>query len=172
MRKWWRTHFLWAEFAVGVFATAALIAWSEAFGGRDVVDDFLHDHGETFYVVLAPITAAMLGFILAAAAIIVTAAPAKRMDVLRSSAHYNDLWACFRSAMRYLGLATISAILGLVVSGETTGRLIFFLTVGLTVLAAARVARCIWAMNWVIKIIAPVLTQTDNDDEDEEFASL
>jgi uncharacterized membrane protein YjdF len=105
LRKTWAAHFLAFEVATAVAATVGLIVWSEILGGSDQLNDFLHDHGETLYVVLAPITAAMLGFILAAAAIVVTAAPAERMTILRESKHYDDLWACFRSAMRFLGLA-------------------------------------------------------------------
>jgi hypothetical protein len=151
-RKTWAAHFLAFELATAVAITAALIVWSEILSGSDHLNSFLHDHGETIYVVLAPITAAMLGFILAAAAIVVTAAPADRMTVLRESDHYADLWACFRSAMRFLGLATVAAIIGLAVSGEIASRVTFFVTAGLCVAAAFRVARCIWAVNWVIKI--------------------
>jgi len=152
LRKTWAAHFLAFEFATAVIVTVALIVWSESLSGSDHLNSFLHDHGETLYVVLAPITAAMLGFILAAAAIVVTAAPADRMTVLRESEHYDDLWACFRSAMRFLGLATLTAIVGLVATGDVVSRVAFFVTAGLSVAATLRVARCVWAVNWVIKI--------------------
>jgi hypothetical protein len=148
----WAANFLWCEFALGVVATAVLIGWSELFGGSRHLDNFLTEHSETLYIVLAPIAAAMLGFILAAAAIVVTSAPAKRMEVLRESPHYPELWASFRSALRFLGFTTIASLVGLVVSGETPSRIIFYVTAGLAGIAALRTARCIWAMNWVIRI--------------------
>src|SRR5262249_47237518 len=101
---------------------------------------------------LAPITAAMLGFILAAAAIVITSAPAERMKILRESPHYPKIWETFRSALRYLGFATVAALIGLVVSGEIASRIIFFAVAGLSGLAALRTARCIGAMNWMIHI--------------------
>jgi hypothetical protein len=161
LRKTWAAHFLAFEVATAVAATVGLIVWSEILSGSDQLNDFLHDHGETLYVVVAPITAAMLGFILAAAAIVVTAAPAERMTLLRDSKHYSDLWACFRSAMRFLGFATLAAIVGLLLTGEVASRVAFFLTAGLSLAATLRVARCIWAVNWVIKIFTgPSLAST------------
>jgi hypothetical protein len=130
----------------------ALIIWSELLGGSGHLDRFLDEHGETLYIVLAPIAAAMLGFILAAAAIVVTSAPAERMTLLRESPHYPELWETFRSALRYLGCTTIAALIGLVVTGEVASRIIFYIVAGLSCLAALRTARCIWAMNWVIHI--------------------
>jgi hypothetical protein len=152
LREGWAANFLLCEFGVGVAALVALIAWSVLFGGSAHLDHFLKDHAETLYIVLAPITAAMLGFILAAAAIVVTSAPTERMEILRESDHYSDLWATFRSALRYLGLATLASLVGLVVSGTSPSRSIFYVVAGLSGLAALRTARCIWAMNWVIHI--------------------
>jgi len=152
LREAWAANFLWCEFALGVAVVAALVAWSEFFGGSAHLDHFLDEHGETLYIVLAPIAAAMLGFILAAAAIVVTSAPAERMAILRESRHYPKLWATFRSALRYLGFTTLTSLVGLVVSGQTPSRIIFYLVAGLAGLAALRTARCIWAMNWMIHI--------------------
>lgn len=164
LRTAWAANFLWCEFALGVGAAIALVIWSECLDGSSDLDDFLNGHGETLYIVLAPITAAMLGFILAAAAIVVTSAPAERMKVLRKSEHYPKLWATFRSALRFLGFATLAALVGLVVSGEAESRIIFYVAAGLSVLATLRTARCIWAMNWMIHIF----TGPPAEDEVEE----
>ena len=152
LRETWAANFLWCEFVVAAAAVVGLVAWSVPLGGSAHLDHFLKDHGETLYIVLAPITAAMLGFILAAAAIVVTSASTERMEILRESDHYPDLWATFRSAFRCLGLATLASLVGLVVSGPSLSRIIFYVVAALASLAALRTARCIWAMNWVIHI--------------------
>ena len=161
LRKAWAANFLWCEFALGVAAAAALVIWSEFFGGSSHLDRFLGEHGETLYIVLAPISAAMLGFILAAAAIVVTSAPAERMAILRQSRHYPKLWATFRSALRYLGFTTIAALIGLVVTNQTASRVIFYWVAGFAGLAALRTARCIWAMNWMIHVFTRPLVEAD-----------
>ncbi len=152
MSRSWAANFLRNELGLGLVMVAAVILWSEVLGGRAHLDHFIALHGSLLYTVAAPIDAAMLGFILAAAAIIVTAAPDDRMALLRQSAHYSDLWASFRSAMRYLGAATVMTLAGLVVTGQTAARLVFFAVVGLSLLAALRVARSVWALNWIIRI--------------------
>lgn len=166
LRETWDANFLWCELALGVVAVTALFVWAEILGGSSHLDHFLNDHGETLYIVLAPITAAMLGFILAAAAIVVTSAPADRMTILRESPHYPQLWATFRSALRYLGFATLAALVGLVVSGEVAGRIIFYFAAGLAGLAALRTARCIWAMNWMIHIFTGPSAEDHVEEED------
>ena len=148
----WSANFLAYEFLSGIVPPAFVIIWSELFGGRADVDRFVVGHGDLFYTVTAPIDAAMLGFILAAAAIIVTAASDERMTLLRESAHYSDLWACFRSAMRFLGVSTVATLMGLVLSNPTAARLVFFVVLVLSTLAVLRVARCIWALNWIVRI--------------------
>lgn len=161
----WAANFLRCEAAVAAIAAIALVVWSEMAGGASQLDDFLDDHSETLYIVLAPITAAMLGFILAAAAIVVTSAPAERMEILRESEHYPKLWATFRSALRNLGFATLAALVGLVVTGESASRIIFFLVAWLSVLAALRTARCIWAMNWMVHIFTSPPPKSDVEEE-------
>jgi len=152
LREAWAANFLRCEFGAAAAAVVGLVVWSVFLGGSADLDHFLEDHGETLYIVLAPITAAMLGFILAAAAIVVTSASSERMEILRQSDHYSDLWATFRSALRYLGLATLASLVGLVISGPAPSRIIFYVVAGFAGLAALRTARCIWAMNWVIRI--------------------
>jgi hypothetical protein len=151
-RKWWERHFLRNELAVALIATVVAVLWSELANGRADLDRFISAHSDTLYTVAAPIDAAMLGFILAAVAIIVTAAPSERMALLRESQSYPDLWRCFKSAMRVLGAATVASIIGLAVTGGTASRVLFFVVGGLTVLAALRVARCIWALNAIVQI--------------------
>jgi hypothetical protein len=148
----WEANFLRNETVVGAVPGAGVAVWSEAFSGSSSLDHFLSAHGTVIYTVVAPIDAAMLGFILAAAAIIVTAASADQLSLLRESAHYDDLWQCFRSAMLFLGLGTIVTVAAIAVTGPLAGRLIFAFAVILSGIAALRVARSVWAVNWVIRI--------------------
>jgi hypothetical protein len=148
----WSANFLQYELGMGFVVSASVVAWSEWLDGRGDVDHFVAVHSSLLYTVAAPIDAAMLGFILAAAAIIVTATPAGQMTRLRGSAHYSDLWACFRSAMRFLGTGTVVTLVGLAITEETVARLLFFAVMALSVMAALRVARCVWALNWIIHI--------------------
>lgn len=148
----WSAHFLEYELGISLIISATVVIWAEWLDGRSDVDHFVAAHSSLLYTVVAPIDAAMLGFILAAAAIIVTATPAGQMRLLRHSAHYSDLWACFRSAMRFLGAGTVVTLVGLAITDQTAARFVFFSVVALSVVASLRVARCVWALNWIIRI--------------------
>lgn len=148
----WGANFLLYERAVGLLAGAAIAAWSELFGGSSDIECFLDGNAKALYTVVAPMNVALLGFILAAAAIIVTAAPAKKLTLLRESAHYDDLWETFRSALRFLGAGAVLALIGLVTTDDTASRIIFFLALTTWVVAILRVARSVWAVSWVIRI--------------------
>jgi uncharacterized membrane protein len=152
VRQRWAANFLSYELFLGLIPVLGLVVWGET-SATTRLDVYIAAHGAALYTLTAPILAAMLGFIIAAASIIVTAAPQERLEQLRQSNHYRDLWGTFRSAMLFLGAGTLMTILGVVVT--TTGvesRGIFYVATGLTVLAALRVARSIWAVNWVIRI--------------------
>jgi hypothetical protein len=56
-------------------------------------------------------------------------------------------------------------LVGLVVSGEAPSRIIFYVAAGLSVLAALRTARCIWAMNWMIHIFTGPPSEEEVEDE-------
>ena len=168
VRRGWNAQFLGYELGAGLAVAAGIVLWSEVFGGSEPVEHFIDAHSGLLYTVAAPIDAALLGFILAAAAIIVTAAPDDRMAILRESKHYSDLWACFRSAMRFLAAATVVTLAGLVVAGEPGARIMFFIVAALSVLSALRVGRCVWALNWIIRIFtgpplerSPLAPQTE-----------
>ncbi len=152
VRKRWEPDFLRNELVAGALVAIAVVIWAELAGGQSELDCFIAKHAATLYTVAAPIDAAMLGFILAAVAIVVTAAPDERMELLRGSAHYSDLWRCFKSAMRFLGASTVLTIAGLAVTDVTASRVFFFVIAGLSTVAALRVARCVWALNEIVHI--------------------
>lgn len=155
LRARWGAHFLVLELGIGLVASAAVIWYAEAGKHPEQLDKFIGVHRDVVYAVAAPIHAALLGFIIAASAIIVTAAPSDRMDLLRRSDHYDDLWKTFRSAMRYLGAATVACVAGLVFrKAGAESRIVLYASIVLSILAALRVARCVWAVGWVVRIFA------------------
>ena len=153
MKKSWAEKFLFWELLSGITASLLIVAALEFADDGNWTSSFLSDSGPNFYAALAQINAALLGFAIAAAAIIVTAAPDDRLAELRNSEHFKSMWAIFRSAIRFLGAATLLSLLGLLVTDDgLAARTIFYATIAVSILAAFRITRCVWAMNWIIKI--------------------
>ena len=102
---------------------------------------------------MASIYGTMLGFSLATVAIVLGLVEHPRMKLVRDGPHYDTLWDTFKSAIRVLGLATIVAVIGLIWDKEnSSNRFILYFNVFFLVLSFARISRCIWILDKVIKI--------------------
>ena len=112
--KCWRRHFLAVEAALSVVLTAAFFGWVQFAGGYQIITDILGSRPGQIYGVLAAIFAGLLGFIITVVSIILGYTRDGRLEILRNSDHYVDLWRTFTSAIRALGLATVVSLIGLI----------------------------------------------------------
>jgi hypothetical protein len=162
--RWWQAHFLAAELGVAVLVAAAFAAWSARPGGAALVDATLQGNRAAVYGALASIFGSLLGFTLAAAAIVLGYAASDRLAVVRDSRQYPTLWRVFIAAMRALALATAVALAGLILDRDAAPRpAILDVCVGASALAALRLARCLWVFERVIALVtAPSPSRPDD----------
>ena len=152
--RWWRAHFLAAEFGFAVVIGLAFAVWCARFGGLRLVDAVLVGNRSAIYGTLASICASLLGFTIAAIAIVLGYAASDRLAIVRESRQYTTLWAVFSATMRALGLTTVTALAGLVLDRDAAPvSLVLYLCVGASVLAALRIARCLWVFEQVIALV-------------------
>lgn len=162
MLAFYRRHFLGAELVICAFLTGGLAAWVEAGHGRHVVNGWLDTDRGAFYGAVAAVDGALLGFVIATAAIVLGFAPTDRFAVLRQSKHYRTLWRIFTSTIRALGFATLAALVALLVDRDkdhNAAAMIVF--VGFQLFAIGRVARSVWALENVIKVVTTPVRDTD-----------
>jgi len=154
VRDWWRRRFLLAELGAALAGVGGFIVWMERYGGRAVVDEVLKDNRPAIYGALASIFGSLLGFVIATVAIVVAFDALPRLRLVRESATYQTLWQVFTSAIRWLGVATLGALGALVLDrGGPRGRLALYVCAATTLVAALRVARCVWVLEKLISII-------------------
>src|SRR5688500_3574838 len=67
---WWRRQFLWVELGVAVVLTAALVVWSEKYGGKQFIETLLKTQRGTVYGVLASVFGSLLGFVITTVSIV------------------------------------------------------------------------------------------------------
>lgn len=152
--SWWRKHFLLVELFIACALTAVLVAWSVLWGGRQYILDLICGNRSTIYGSLASLFGSLLGFIITAMSIIIGFSTSDRLALLRSSRHYKDLWNTFVSAIRFLGITTIFALIGLVFDRDASQHFYLFIAcLGLSMLCVFRVARCIWILEKIVKIL-------------------
>jgi len=152
--KVWRRHFLGAELALTVTATVVFAVWVERFDGVHTMGRLLKGQRTALYGSLAAIDGGLLGFIIATTAIVLGFAHDERFTVLRRSSHYPTLWRTFLSTIRFLGVGTVAALGSLLVDHDGRPNWpAMILCAGTTMIAALRVARAVWILEHVIRIV-------------------
>jgi hypothetical protein len=152
--SWWRKNFLDVEFAIAAFVTAMLFLWCERWGGHEVLLNLVDKNRAAIYGALASLFGSLLGFAITAMSIVLGFSTSERLNILKSSSHYKDLWAVFPSAIRFLGITTLAALLGLVFDREAVHRpYIFVGCIGLSVLCVLRIGRCLWVLERMVELL-------------------
>jgi hypothetical protein len=105
------------------------------------------------YAALAGITGALLGFVLAALAVIVALPDSERMKALRTHPTWDRVPSSYVRASLALLVAVIVSILGIVLDGGAKARQIYELvTVAVVAFALVRVLSSVVALNAVLRV--------------------
>lgn len=152
--KWWRTHFLHVELGLALTCSVTFVAWAQLCGGGIIVEETLKANRGAVYGSLASIFGSLLGFAITAVSIVLGFSTTERLAVVRESKHYPTLWNVFTATIRTLGLATVVALLGLILDRDSSPmKGVLYLTVFTSVLAALRLGRCVWVLENVITLV-------------------
>jgi hypothetical protein len=150
----WRANFLIAEMGLAVLLTGLFVLWVEWWGGLSTVNDALADNRGQVYGVLASIFGALLGFAITTASIVLGFSSSDRLVIVRESRHYGTIWKVFFAAIRTTGLATVVALIGLIVDRDTEPTIaVMYVCFFATALASLRLMRCVWVLENVINLV-------------------
>ena len=96
----------------------------------------------------------LLGFSITAVSIVLGYANSEKLEIVRMSNHYMDLWNTFKSAIAVLAFATTTTLIGLIFdrNGAPINN-ILYINVFASILSFFRIARCIWVLNYIIAIV-------------------
>lgn len=146
-------HFLHFEFGIAVLLVIGFVFWTHRLNGWSSVDGLLAGNRAAVYGALASIFGSLLGFVLAAVAIVLGYADSERLTIIRRSQNWSTLWRVFTASMRSLGLATVAALVALVVDRDTAPvRIALLVCFFASALAILRVMRTLWVLEAIIKI--------------------
>ena len=93
----WKRNFLVLEALVAVALTAAFAVWYFLWEGSVSVEELLRDNKGNVYRTVATISASLLGFSITATSIIFALSSHERLELLRTSPRYSDLWSTLNS---------------------------------------------------------------------------
>ena len=151
--KWYERNFTWVNGVVAVAFGLALFFWDRWCGGT-ALPDFLSKNHRSLYGVLAAVYASLLGFTITTVSLILGFSSSPKLALVRESEHYSTIWSIFKSAMRWLAVATVSAIIVLIPDGKSdfVRVVTYFLTALLTYIALL-LGRCIWVLEHIIDLV-------------------
>lgn len=157
LRSFWAAYFLPVDFAFATVLGIAFSFWVIKYQGGAIIDAVLKSNRAPVYGAIAAIFGSLLGFVITAVSIILGFASSERLAIVRESKHYPALWASFTSAIRWLGFATLIALVGLIFDRDDTPRhFILCLCVWAFIVATFRLIRCVWVLERVIALLVAV----------------
>jgi hypothetical protein len=154
IKRWWERKFLVFEFLTAVGLFLGFTIWSVLINKGVAINNILSGNRQTLYGTLAALFGSLLGFTITAVSIVLGFAASEKLEIVKKSKHYMDLWDIFKSAIKALGFATIFALLGLVFDKDITP-VDYFLYINFftAILSVFRIARCIWVLENIIVIV-------------------
>lgn len=152
--SWWRKNFLAVELLIALLATAGLLLWCVRGAGLQELEKLVHGNRGQIYGTLASICGSLLGFVIATLSVVLGFNTSRRLDILRKSKYYKQLWNVFTSAIRVLAVTTCAWLLALFIDRDTSPNL-FVLVVcfGATFLAVLRLGRAVWVLERIVEIL-------------------
>jgi hypothetical protein len=150
---WWERDFLPRERTLCVVLTAALVVLSEGVLRPGRLDDYLAEARFTVFPAIAALLGALLGLVIAAAAVVLDQVAEGRLELVQRSARAPALWATFKSAMWALGLSTLLALVILIPTASAIAdRILVYAWLFSALLVTARLARMIWIIGRLMDI--------------------
>lgn len=147
-------HFLAGHLIMAAGAAGAFALWLAVAGGEADFNRLLTGNRGAVYGALASIFGALLGFVIAAIAIVLGYAPTEQFAFIREQGQYHVLWKIFIRSIEALGTATIIALVALVFDTEhSPSGLMQVAVVFATVWAILSLSRVIWAIKKVVALV-------------------
>ncbi len=154
IRKYWEANFLTAELVLAVVLAILFYIWSEFIDKNSFLSQYFVGNRESIYTALVALFGSLLGFSITAVSIVLGYANSDKLEIVRISSHYMDLWDTFKSAIAVLAFATMTTLVGLIFDRDSAPvNAILYLNVFASILSFFRIARCIWVLNYIIVIV-------------------
>lgn len=143
---------MWLQNCIaGLIALALLL--SQRFTNFDASSFISTKEPSNVYGALASIYGALLGFVITAAAIVISSLGSPYLAVVRRSQHFHKLWTIFFSTSKFLGIATLFSLACMIDSlRESIGALSIFISFGLCAGSILRIGSCLWILESVVEL--------------------
>lgn len=153
MRRFARQHFLTIDLLLAIAIGGALAWWGES-DRWSVLEPIMRRNGAAFYTAVAAVIGSLLGFTISAVTLLLAFSESPALAVLAESRRYPELWGIFLSSIRWLGVGTAYSLMAIMLDGEGPHRhWLFYGSVTVLLICAARVSRAIWVLEKVTALV-------------------
>ena len=109
---------------------------------------------DSIYESLATIHGTLLGFIITTVSIIIGYSTNEKLEIIVENDNYRDLWTTFTDTIKFLAVATLIAIISLIVDNSgIINWILFSLSIYSTLIVVVRIYRCIQIFEKIIRIL-------------------
>jgi len=151
----WEANFLVLELILAGLISLCFSLWLEFVNHGAFMSQFFFDGRAVLYGTLTALFGSLLGFAITAVSIFLGYVANEKLEIVRKSTHYHVLWDTFNSAIKVLAMATVFALIGLVLDKDTRPiNIILYFNLFLTFLSFFRIARCIWILEYIVAIVS------------------
>jgi len=142
------------ELALAIVLSLLFLIWSEIVNAGSFIQTVFAGNRVALYGALVALFGSLLGFSITAVSIVLGYANSDKLEIVRESAHYADLWNTFKSAIKVLAFATVTSLIGLILDRDNLpNNLLLYLNIFSSILAFLRIGRCIWVLENIIAIV-------------------
>jgi len=143
------------DYAVAMLAFVVVLVVIEMRWGRQNFVHSIYGTRQALYGAIVAVGGSMLGFILAAATIVLAVVQTPRFESIRSSRHYVKIFTVWFEAVYVLALTTVWGFLGLLTDTDSNPKwLVSYAMIFLVFLSANRVYRAVWLLKRISLIAA------------------
>ena len=155
MTDLYKRYFLKIDTGVAALVTVAFLGFVYVFWGTHAFESSLYGQRQILYSATAQLSGALLGFILAAASIIVVLVPSPRFRILRDSGNYPKVFEVYFRAITWLGITCIVSFIALLADTDPNPKIpLTFVVIFLSLMSASRLGHSIAILRKITKIAA------------------
>lgn len=144
----WKKNFLCAELIASVFIIGILVYFFNS-----QITTLFKSIRLQLYGTISGISGALLGFVIAGLSILLTMNDNEQLRILKTSVYYKLIYKVFLSTSKYLAIATIVPLLGMIIDTDTCPqKWLTYMIIWSLLISFLRLVRCFWILEKMIEL--------------------
>jgi hypothetical protein len=149
--KKYKRHFLEAELLISVAVALIIIFYTRSIWSNSDTTSWISANKKEIYPLIASIGGTLLGFVITGVSIIIAFSESEKLRLLKESTQYKTIYDIYFSTIRYLAIATVTPIIGMIVNNGAI--YILYFLIWSIIISSLRIWRCIWVLENIVEII-------------------